>query len=147
MDYTFVPSVIFSHPPVGSCGYSERSVREMVTKNELPGPVTIYETHFRNMFYAVCEEGVKSRSHMKLVCVGKEERVVGLHMMGEGCDEMLQGFGVAMKMGATKDDFDNCTAIHPVGAEELVTLKKPRGDDDNFEYKCGKEQTVDRRYG
>mmetsp|Transcript_11743 Transcript_11743/g.26266 ORF Transcript_11743/g.26266 Transcript_11743/m.26266 type:complete len:95 (+) Transcript_11743:199-483(+) len=59
---------------------------------------------------------------MKLICAGKEEQVVGLHVIGEGADEMLQGFALAMKMGATKADFDSCVAIHPTAAEEFVTL-------------------------
>ena len=59
---------------------------------------------------------------MKLVCVGPTERVVGLHVIGVGADEMLQGFGVALKMGATKADFDNTIAIHPTAAEEFVTM-------------------------
>ena len=62
---------------------------------------------------------------MKLVCAGEEERVVGIHMVGDGVDEMLQGFAVALKMGATKADFDRTVAIHPTSAEELVTMKKP----------------------
>ena len=60
---------------------------------------------------------------MKLVCVGVEEKVVGLHIIGKGADEMLQGFGVAIKMGATKKDFDNVIAIHPTSSEELVTMR------------------------
>jgi glutathione reductase (NADPH) len=59
---------------------------------------------------------------MKLVCAGKEELVVGMHIIGMGVDEMLQGFGVAMKMGCTKSDLDSCIAIHPTGAKELVTM-------------------------
>ena len=59
---------------------------------------------------------------MKLVCAGKEEKVVGIHCIGMGVDEMMQGFGVAMKMGATKADLDSCVAIHPTASEELVTM-------------------------
>ena len=68
----------------------------------------------------------KPQTVMKLICAGLEEKVVGLHMMGRGCDEMLQGFGVAVKMGATKADFDNCVAIHPTSSEEFVTMRNPR---------------------
>jgi glutathione reductase (NADPH) len=64
----------------------------------------------------------KPKTLMKLVCAGTTELVVGLHIIGMGADEMLQGFGVAMKMGATKADFDSCVAIHPTAAEELVTM-------------------------
>ena len=60
---------------------------------------------------------------MKLVCAGSNEKIVGLHIIGFGADEMLQGFAVAIKMGATKADFDNCVAIHPTSAEELVTMR------------------------
>jgi len=63
------------------------------------------------------------KTYMKLICQGPEEKVVGLHMVGMDCDEMLQGFGVAIKMGATKKQFDECVAIHPTSAEELVTMR------------------------
>jgi glutathione reductase (NADPH) len=65
----------------------------------------------------------KTRTAMKLVCVGPTEKVVGVHLIGLGADEMLQGFGVAVKMGATKRDFDSCVAIHPTAAEEVVTMR------------------------
>ncbi|NXM32567.1 GSHR protein, partial [Oxyruncus cristatus] len=83
--------------------------------------VKIYSTSFTPLYYAVTQRKVKCL--MKLVCVGKEEKVVGLHMQGIGCDEILQGFAVAIKMGATKADLDNTVAIHPTSAEELVTLR------------------------
>ena len=69
------------------------------------------------------EDKKKNPTEFKLVCEGKEEKIVGLHLLGLGVGEMLQGFGVAVKMGATKADFDSCVAIHPTSAEELVTLK------------------------
>lgn len=77
------------------------------------------------MFYdpLPMEEKRKNPTEMKLVCVGPEERVAGLHILGLGVGEMLQGFGVAIKMGATKQDFDSCVAIHPTSAEELVTMR------------------------
>ena len=86
--------------------------------------ITIYETEFINMYHAITTR--KPSTVMKLVCKGKEQTVVGLHMMGRGCDEMLQGFAVAVKMGATKADFDSTVAIHPTSSEELVTMKTPR---------------------
>jgi glutathione reductase (NADPH) len=73
------------------------------------------------MQYAITE--TKEKCHMKLVCVGEDEKIVGLHGVGLGVDEMLQGFAVAIKMGATKEDFDNTVAIHPTGAEEIVTMR------------------------
>jgi len=86
--------------------------------------VTVYETRFSPMRYALAAGGVPTA--MKLVCVGPEEKVVGVHMVGDGVDEMLQGFAVAVNMGATKADFDRTIAIHPTSAEELVTLKQGR---------------------
>ena len=74
------------------------------------------------MQYALCDEAAKKPMAMKLVCRGEEETVVGLHVIGHSADEMLQGFGVAIKMGATKADFDNCVAIHPTASEEFVTM-------------------------
>ena len=115
MDYTNIPTVVFTHPPIGTIGLTERETQEKIDNGELKGPMTIYESHFRNLMYGVMTEEDKIRTHMKLICVGKEEKVVGLHMIGEGADEMLQGFGVAIKMGATKADFDSVTAIHPTG--------------------------------
>jgi len=84
--------------------------------------VKVYTSTFVNMYHAVCTR--KSKTAMKLVCVkSQKERVVGLHVIGLGADEMLQGFGVALKMGATKADFDNCVAIHPTASEEFVTMR------------------------
>jgi glutathione reductase (NADPH) len=103
---------------VGSVGLTEAQAR--ANSNER---VTVYQTKFRPMRYALNAEGPQTA--MKLVCVGDDERVAGIHMIGDGVDEMLQGFAVAVKMGATKADFDNTVAIHPVSAEELVTLKVP----------------------
>jgi glutathione reductase (NADPH) len=82
--------------------------------------VRIYSTEFTGMYYAVTER--KARSAMKLVCVGPDEKIVGCHIIGDGADEMLQGFAVAIRMGAAKRDFDATVAIHPTSAEELVTL-------------------------
>ena len=134
MDYTNIPTVIFTEPPVGTIGLSEKEVQDMIDSGELKGPMTVYESHFRNLMYGVMTEDVKIRTHMKLICVGDEEKVVGLHMIGEGADEMLQGFGVAIKMGATKADFDSVVAIHPTASEELVTLKTPRTKDFVYQY-------------
>jgi len=120
LDYNNIPSVVFSHPPVGSVGLTEKeAVAEFGGDN-----LTVYEAKFSPMYHAMTSR--KQSTVMKLICRGKEERVVGLHMMGRGCDEMLQGFGVAVKMGATKADFDNCVAIHPTSSEEFVTMRAPR---------------------
>lgn len=119
LDYRNIPSVVFSHPEVGSIGLTEPQAIEQYGKEN----VKVYTTSFTAMYYAMMEPDQKGPTKYKLVCTGPEEKVVGLHIMGLGSGEMLQGFGVAIKMGATKADFDNCVAIHPTSAEELVTLK------------------------
>ena len=118
VDYSNVPSVVFSHPPIGTVGITEQEARA-----RYPGEVTVYSGDFTPMRYALSEHKVTTA--MKLVCAGEEERVVGIHIIGDNSDEMLQGFAVAVKMGATKADFDNTIAIHPSSAEELVTMKVP----------------------
>lgn len=118
LDYENVPTVVFAHPPVGKAGLTEPEARERYGDT-----LTVYETSFTPMRYALNAKGPKTS--MKLVCAGPQERVVGIHLIGDGADEMLQGFAVAVKMGATKADLDATVAIHPTSAEELVTLKVP----------------------
>lgn len=115
-DYELVPTVVFSHPPIGTCGMTEEQAIAKYGEENLK----IYKSKFTNMYHAMCSR--KTKTAMKLVCLLPSEKVVGMHMIGIGADEILQGFGVAMKMGATKDDFDSCVAIHPSAAEELVTM-------------------------
>jgi glutathione reductase (NADPH) len=115
--YDVIPTVLFSHPPIGTVGMSEEQAREHFP-NE---PIKTYETEFVSMFYALTD--VKPQTAMKLVCVGPDERVVGCHVIGLGADEMIQGFAVALTMGARKRDFDDTIAIHPTSAEELVTMR------------------------
>ncbi|NXY65022.1 GSHR protein, partial [Callaeas wilsoni] len=117
LDYENIPTVVFSHPPIGTVGLTEEEAVATHGRDN----VKIYSTSFTPLYHAVTQRKVKCV--MKLVCAGKEEKVVGLHMQGLGCDEMLQGFAVAIKMGATKADLDNTVAIHPTSAEELVTLR------------------------
>jgi glutathione-disulfide reductase len=117
VDYDNIPSVVFAHPPVGTVGLTEPQARERHEK------VTIYKTEFTPMRHALSEHGVTTA--MKLVCLGDDQRVAGIHLVGDNVDEMLQGFAVAVKMGATKADFDATIPIHPISAEELVTLKAP----------------------
>jgi glutathione reductase (NADPH) len=119
LDYSNIPSVVFAHPEIGTIGLSEPDAIAKYGKSN----VKVYSTKFTNMFYSIMEADEKGPTQYKLVTVGKEEKVVGLHILGIGSAEMLQGFGVAIKMGATKADFDNVVAIHPTSAEELVTLK------------------------
>lgn len=117
MDYNLVPTVVFSHPPIGTIGLSEPQAREQYGEDN----VKVYTSSFAAMYTAVTRH--RQATKMKLVCVGEDEKVVGLHGIGLGMDEILQGFGVAMKMGATKADFDSCVAIHPTSAEEFVTMR------------------------
>ncbi|MGD2138586.1 MAG: glutathione-disulfide reductase [Gammaproteobacteria bacterium] len=118
IDYDNIPSVVFSHPPVGSIGLSEDQARERFGRD-----VTVYSSEFTPMRHALSATG--AHTAMKLVCTGKTEKIVGIHLIGEAADEMLQGFAVAVNMGATKSDFDDTIAVHPTSAEELVTLKTP----------------------
>ncbi|KAF7236489.1 Glutathione reductase, mitochondrial [Varanus komodoensis] len=153
LDYSNIPTVVFSHPPIGTVGLTE-GFRTLFTLNlmgkfdlvriqnrfatriverikfvnraeaiALHGVenVKTYTTSFIPLYHAVTKR--KTKCVMKLICVTKQEKVVGLHMQGLGCDEMLQGFAVAVKMGATKADFDQTVAIHPTSSEELVTLR------------------------
>jgi len=116
LDYRLIPTVIFSHPTIGTVGMTEDEAR-----SEFGPDVKVYTSGFTPMFYALGTD--KQRSVMKLVTTGSDERIVGCHVFGEGADEMLQGFAVAMRMGATKADFDDTVAIHPTNAEEVVTMR------------------------
>ncbi len=116
LEYENIPTVVFSHPPIGSVGISEDEARELHGD-----AVKIYQTRFTPMYHAFTHH--KHITAMKLVCVGAEEKVIGCHIIGLGADEMLQGFAVAISMGATKTDFDKTIAIHPTSAEELVTMR------------------------
>jgi glutathione reductase (NADPH) len=116
LDYDNIPTVVFSHPPIGTIGLNEDEARQIHGD-----AVKVYQSRFTAMYHALTPRSQKTA--LKLVCVGAAEKVVGVHIIGMGADEMLQGFGVAVKMGATKKDFDNCVAIHPTSAEELVTMR------------------------
>lgn len=117
LDYENVPSVVFSHPEAGAIGLTEKQAIAKYGQENLK----IYNTKFTAMYYAMLKE--KAPTRYKIICAGPEEKVVGLHIVGDSSAEILQGFGVAIKMGATKADFDNCVAIHPTSAEELVTMR------------------------
>ncbi len=116
LEYENIPTVMFSHPPIGTVGLTEDEARDLHGD-----AVKVYQTRFTPMYHALTPH--KTKTAMKLVCVGAQEKVVGIHMIGHGVDEMLQGFAVALKMGATKKDLDNTVAIHPTSSEELVTLR------------------------
>jgi len=119
LDYTQIPSVVFAHPEIGSIGLSEpEAIAQYGREN-----VKVYSSSFTSMYYAMMEPEDKGPTKYKIICEGPNERVIGLHILGLGSGEILQGFGVAIKMGATKKDFDSCVAIHPTSAEELVTMR------------------------
>lgn len=115
LPYETIPSVVFTHPPFGTVGLTEGQARE-----RYGDAIKIYTTRFVPLELAISED--KRHTAMKLICTGNQERIVGAHLFGSGVDEMLQGFAVAIRMGATKRDFDDTVAIHPTSAEELVTL-------------------------
>jgi glutathione reductase (NADPH) len=116
LDYTLIPTVVFSHPPIGTIGLTEAQAR-----HSFGDTIKVYSASFVPMYHALTER--KGRVEMKLVCQGPDEVIVGLHIVGQGADEMLQGFAVAVKMGARKRDFDDTVAIHPTIAEEFVTMR------------------------
>ncbi len=117
LDYSTIPTVVFTHPPIGTVGMSEAAARAHYGDDQ----VRVYRTRFTPMSWAL--QSRKVPTLMKLVTRLPEEHVVGVHVIGEGADEMLQGFAVAVRMGATKHDLDDTVAIHPTSAEELVTLR------------------------
>ncbi len=116
LEYSMIPTVVFTHPPIGTVGASEAEARA-----RYGDAVKVYVADFTPMYHALTAR--KTHTDMKLVCVGPEQRIVGCHVIGTGADEMLQGFAVAIRMGATKRDFDDTVAIHPTSAEELVTMR------------------------
>jgi glutathione reductase (NADPH) len=116
LPYENIPTVVFSHPPIGTVGLTESVARDLHGAS-----VKVYQTRFTAMYNALTER--KQKTAMKLVTVGAQEKVVGCHVIGPGADEMLQGFAVAIHMGASKQDLDDTVAIHPTSAEELVTMR------------------------
>jgi len=116
LEYHTIPTVLFTHPPIGTVGCTEEEGRGLHGE-----ALKVYTTSFVPLYYGI--QPRKPRSHMKLLTAGADERVIGVHVIGEGADEMLQGFAVAVRMGATKRDFDDTVAIHPTSAEELVTMR------------------------
>jgi len=116
LDYQNIPSVVFSHPPIGTIGLTENEAIDRFGEDS----IRVYRSQFVNMYYAPLDH--KPPTLAKLVTEGENEKIVGCHIAGDFADEIIQGFAVAVKMGATKKDFDNTVAIHPTAAEELVTL-------------------------
>ena len=116
LDYSGIATVMFSHPPIATIGMSEAEARE-----RHGDAIRLYQTHFTPLFHALTQRKVKTA--MRLITAGADEKIIGCHIIGDGADEMMQGFAVAIRMGATKADFDATVAIHPTSAEELVTLR------------------------
>ena len=130
VNYNNIATVIFSHPTIGSVGLSEQEAKADLGEEN----VEVFNAPFTNMFYSPADEHHKQKSHFKLVCqkIGEDNgrdykhlKVIGAHGIGKGIDEMMQGIAIAVVMGATKQDFDNCVAIHPTASEEFV-LFNPR---------------------
>lgn len=117
MDYELVPTVVFSHPTIGTIGLTEEAAIAKYGEEN----IKVYTSSFTSMYTVITDHREPCR--MKLVCLGDEEKIIGLHGIGLGMDELLQGFAVAIKMGATKADFDRTVAIHPTSAEEFVTMR------------------------
>ena len=117
MSYQFIPTAVFTHPNIGTVGYSEADARKNF------GGVTIYRSEFKALKHTL--SGSSERTLMKLVVENATDRVVGLHMVGPDAGEIVQGFAVAMKAGATKAVFDSTIGIHPTAAEEFVTMREP----------------------
>ena len=117
LDYTDVATVVFSHPVIGAVGLTEeKAIAKYGSEN-----IKVYKSSFTPMYTALGDN--RQPSTMKLVTLGENEKIIGLHGIGYGVDEMIQCFSVAIKMGATKADFDNTVAIHPTGSEEFVTMR------------------------
>ena len=117
MEYDLVPTAVFTQPNIGTIGLTEEQALKQHSK------ITIYRSDFKPMKHTL--SGSDERSFMKLIVDAVTDRVIGLHIVGEGAGEMLQGFAVAIKAGATKADFDATIGIHPTSAEELVTMRTP----------------------
>ena len=117
MDYSTIPTVVFSHPAIGTVGLTEEEAIQDYGAEQ----IHVYTSSFTSMYSAVTQH--RQQAKFKLITAGHDEKVVGLHGIGYGVDEMIQGFAVAIKMGATKADFDATVAIHPTGSEEFVTMR------------------------
>ncbi len=117
VNHDFIPSAVFSHPPVATVGYSEKDARIHY------GELDVYKSVFRPMKYTL--SGREEKTMMKLLVQRSSDKVVGLHVVGMDAPEIVQGFAVAIKSGLTKEQFDLTTGIHPTAAEELVTMRVP----------------------
>ncbi|MFL6663280.1 MAG: glutathione-disulfide reductase, partial [Rhizobacter sp.] len=119
MDYDFIPTAVFTHPGIGTVGLTEAQARQR------HAAVRTYVSEFKALRHTL--SGSSERTLMKLVVDDATDRVVGLHMVGADAGEIVQGFAVALKAGATKAVFDATIGIHPTAAEEFVTMREPAG--------------------
>ncbi|CAH7685072.1 hypothetical protein BY996DRAFT_6431268 [Phakopsora pachyrhizi] len=119
ISYENIATVVFSHPPCGTVGMTEKEAKQKYGEES----IKVYKSSFTALYYSMMPQDEKEPTGMKLVCYGEEEKVLGIHMIGMGSDEITQGFAVALKMGARKRDLDETIAIHPTSAEELVTMR------------------------
>lgn len=117
VDYQYIPTAVFSQPNIGTVGYTEEGARAHF------GDITVYLSDFKPMKHTL--SGRDERSMMKLIVDNASDRVVGLHMVGPDAGEICQGMAIAMRIGATKADFDATIGIHPTAAEEFVTMRTP----------------------
>ncbi|MDO9279549.1 MAG: glutathione-disulfide reductase [Polaromonas sp.] len=117
MSYDFIPTAVFTHPNIGTVGFSETDARAEF------GQISVYKSEFKALKHTL--SGSTERTFMKLLVDDASDRVVGLHMVGAEAGEIVQGFAVAMKAGATKAVFDSTIGIHPTAAEEFVTMREP----------------------
>ena len=117
MDYELIPTVVFSHPAIGSIGLTQEQAEAKYGVEN----IKVYQSTFAGMYSAITVH--RQMTKLKLITLGEEEKVIGLHGIGGGIDEMIQGFAVSVKMGATKADFDATVAIHPTASEEFVTMR------------------------
>ena len=117
MSYEFIPTAVFTHPNIGTVGYSEEAARKKF------GAITVFRSEFKALKHTL--SGSTERMLMKLLVEDATDRVIGLHMVGPDAGEVVQGFAVAMKAGATKAIFDSTIGIHPTAAEEFVTMREP----------------------
>jgi len=115
-DHSEIASAVFTRPPVGTVGYSEEEARE-----KFGDDVTVYATKFKPMKNAL--SGDTQKVFMKVITQGKDEKVIGIHLVGDASGELIQALGICVKAGLTKADFDATCAVHPTIAEEIVTLK------------------------
>jgi glutathione reductase (NADPH) len=117
MAYDFIPTAVFTHPSIGTVGMGEAQAREVY------GQIGVFRSEFKALKHTL--SGSTERTLMKLIVDQASDRVVGLHMVGAEAGEIVQGFAVALKAGATKAVFDSTIGIHPTAAEEFVTMREP----------------------